>query len=274
MTSAFKTILGEISPDKPYNLHSHTQWCDGRAPIADMVATAVSEGFTHYGITPHSPIIVPSTCNMSRTSVLEYVAEFRRLKQEYEGRIKLFLSMEIDYLGPEWGPAHGYFQSLPLDYRIGSVHFVPNREGEQCDIDGPPEHFARNVAGKFGGDLRYVVETYFDHKLAMIRAGGFDMIGHFDKVSYNASCLQPGIDREAWFVDRVMEVIDAIGEAGIAAEINTKGRDSIGRFFPDERYWPELLRRGIPLVVNSDAHFPSKLNSGRDEALRLLASMQ
>ena len=69
--------------------------------------------------------------------------------------------MEIDYLNDDWGPANDYFQSLPLDYRIGSVHFIPTRGGDFVDIDGSPDRFVVNLRERFGGDLRYVVETFF-----------------------------------------------------------------------------------------------------------------
>lgn len=39
-----------------YNFHSHTQFCDGRFPMADFVVAAVDGGFTHYGFSPHSPV--------------------------------------------------------------------------------------------------------------------------------------------------------------------------------------------------------------------------
>lgn len=53
--------------------------------------------------------------------------------------------MEIDYLNDDWGPANDYFQSLPLDYRIGSVHFIPTRGGDFVDIDGSPDRFVVNL---------------------------------------------------------------------------------------------------------------------------------
>ncbi|MCM1028558.1 MAG: histidinol-phosphatase [Pseudoflavonifractor sp.] len=273
VSPSFQKILDELNPARPYTLHSHTQWCDGRATIDEMARAAHLAGMTHYGLSPHSPIPLPSSCNMSRTAVLEYLAEGARLKDEYEGKMKILLSMEIDYLSPQWSPAAEFFQDLPLDYRIGSVHFIPNQKGEYSDIDGSPQRFAAYLADRFGGDLRYVVDTFFDQTEAMIAAGGFDIIGHFDKIGYNASTIEPGIDRLPWYSRRMESLIRAIIDGGIAVEINTKAYPKTGRFFPAVEWWPVLIEARVPLVINSDAHFPELINAGRSEALAFLSAL-
>ena len=112
-----------INTGNLYNFHSHTQFCDGHAPMEDFVKEAIAERFTDYGFSPHSPIPFESPCNMSMAAVDMYINEFYRLKNMYGDKINLYMSMEIDYLGTQWGPANEYFDTLPLDYRIGSVHF-------------------------------------------------------------------------------------------------------------------------------------------------------
>lgn len=131
------TVKEIISSTRSYNLHSHTQFCDGRADMARFADAAVKAGYKHYGFTPHSPIPFHSPCNMEQSQVEEYISEFNRLKEEYRGRINLYLSMEIDYLGEAWGASHDYFSSLPLDYKLSSIHFIPVADGEtMIDVDG------------------------------------------------------------------------------------------------------------------------------------------
>lgn len=50
-------------------------------------------------------------------------------------------------------------------------------------------------------------------------------------------------------------------------EINTKAFAKRGCFFPDQEYFRLIRELGIPVVVNSDAHFPELINAGRLEAL-------
>ena len=150
-----------------YNFHSHTQWCDGKAPIAEMTLAAIDAGMEHWGFTPHSPVPIHSSCNMSHESVAEYLAEVKRLLTLHADRIHLYAAMEIDYLGPEWGPASDYFRHLPLDYRIGSVHFVPSDSG-YVDVDGRFESFREKMSTYFHDDIRYVVDTFYDLSLIHI----------------------------------------------------------------------------------------------------------
>lgn len=263
----FKTITA--STDR-YNFHAHTQFCDGRATMAEFADAAVDAGFLHWGFTPHSPITVESPCNMSRDNVPVFLDEVRRLQKLHDGRISFYAAMEIDYLGPQCGPALGYFQDLPLDYRIGSVHFVPTRRGEYVDIDGRFESFRRKMAQYFDDDINYVVNAFYDQSLAMLAAGGFDIIGHYDKIGHNAAHFRPGIEQEGWYQDRVNELTDAIIDSGITVEINTKARAEHGRFFPSMEHWDRLLDAGVTITVNSDAHYTDLINASRDEALQLI----
>ncbi len=262
-----------ISLTQGYNFHSHTQFCDGRDTIESIARAAVDCGVEHLGFTPHSPIPIPSPCNMSMASFESYRREIERVGELTAGKCRIYMGMEIDYLGPEWGPAHEYFVGLGLDYAIGSVHFIPNQKGECVDIDGPFADFNRRMDEYFNGDVRYVVETYYAQSQAMLAAGCFDVLGHFDKIGNNASNFSPGLEDEAWYQRLVSDFIDQIIASGVIVEINTKARVDFGRFFPGERYWQRLIDAGVPLMVNSDAHYAQKLQASRDDAFAILKSM-
>ena len=66
------------------------------------------------------------------------------------------------------------------------------------------------------------------------------------------------------------EMQPAIAEKGLMVEINTKSYHDLGTFYPNERYFPLLHSLGIRVQVNSDSHYPERINSGRPEALRAL----
>ena len=182
--------------------------------------------------------------------------------------------MEVDYIDASCGPASSYFRELPLDYTIGSVHFILDFEGEPVDIDGHFDSFRRKMSDHFRRDIDYVVETYFAQSRAMIEAGGFDILGHFDKVGQNASAYAPGIEDGSHYRSLVQGLIDMIVERDLTIELNTKARREHGRFFPGERYMPQLVGAGITILVNSDAHYPDRIESSRDEALNILAALR
>ena len=74
----FKRIAKE---SKLYNFHSHSPYCDGHAPIEDFIKEAIKMGFTHYGVSPHSPIPFFSPCNMAKEKVGDYLAEMNMVSK-------------------------------------------------------------------------------------------------------------------------------------------------------------------------------------------------
>ena len=123
------------------NFHSHCDFCDGHAPMEAFVREAISRGFEAYGISSHAPFPVQNSCNMRRERMADYLDEFRRLKQIYSSEIELYIGLEIDFLDDTFNPSIPYFQELPLDYRIGSVHYIVAPDGTPIDTDGPPSRF-------------------------------------------------------------------------------------------------------------------------------------
>lgn len=265
-----KSILADIGSSRRYTLHSHTEFCDGRATMEAFARKAVEEGFTHYGFTPHSPIPIISPCNMLKDNVSRYDREYYRIVSEYGDKVTFYKSMEIDYLGNEWGPANEYFSGLDLDYTIGSVHFIPTQDGQYVDIDGNFEGFKKKMSQHFRNDIRYVVETFYEQSCKMVESGGFDIIGHLDKIGSNAGYFQPGIETESWYQLLLDDLIQRVIDAGLTVEINTKAWGPHQRMFPHTDKWELLVRSGIPIVVNSDVHVPALINAGRDEAYSIL----
>ncbi len=264
-------LIELVADSRLYTLHSHTPYCDGHASVVEMADAAVAAGFTLYGFTPHSPLPIDSPCNMSKADVDAYLADVADVVRKHEGSGCTFLSgMEIDYLGREWGPSHPYFASLPLDYTIGSVHFIPSQEGDMVDIDGSFENFRRKMDVNFHGDIEYVVRTFFSRSADMIEAGGFDILGHFDKIAQNAGCYSPGIEDTPLYRRLVDGLIDMIADRRLLTEINTKAYSRFGRFFPAERHFRRIVDAGVPVLVNSDAHYPDLINASRNEAFERL----
>ena len=254
-----------------YNLHTHTQFCDGHATMEEFVIEAIDQGITHLGFTPHSPISVESPCNMSLESVPTYFDEVKRLRKLYGDRITLYTSMEIDYVSVGDGPASDYFRQLPLDYRIGSVHFIPaiDNPSVMVDVDGKFPDFKVRMGKYFNCDIEYVVKTFFSQMMAMVDEGGFDIVGHMDKIGFNASQYSENIEEEPWYDKLVIDLFENIMDHHLIIEVNTKAWLQRNRFYPNLKYFGMLKRFNAPVVFNSDAHYPTLLNSGRIEAMNL-----
>ena len=254
-------------PANRTNYHSHCSFCDGKAPMEEFIREAIRQGFTAYGISSHAPLPFDTAWTLDRNRVEDYLAEISRLKELYSDRIEIYAGMEIDYLDETSHPASPYFQDLPLDYRIGSVHLMRDNDGAFVDIDTRPEIFAERLREHFGNDLERLVQNYFAKLMHMVDTGGFDMVGHADKLYINAEHCQPGITARTWYKEIIRAYFERIARKGLMVEINTKKFKSAGRFSPSIEHFTLLKGLKIPVVVDSDAHIPQAIDSGRKEAL-------
>ena len=256
------------------NFHSHCTFCDGRSHPEDFVKFAISNKFRAYGFSSHSPLPFETFWNMSKGDMQEYIAEIDRLKKKYEGTIEIYIGMEIDFLDRTYNASIPYFQSLPLDYRISSIHFVPwasplLEENMVC-IDGAYKDFKEGIDNHFGGSIRRMTEAFFESSMQMVEAGGFDIVGHIDKMYMNGS-RHPDFDRHAdWYQKPFLGLLDLIARKGLIIEVNTKTKMRTGQTFPHIESYKELKKRNIPVMVNSDCHYPDLVNDGREATLALL----
>lgn len=252
------------------NYHSHCLYCDGRASMETFVQAAIASRFTSYGFSSHAPLPFSTRWAMEWTEINNYLAEFAQLKAKYATQIELYIGLEIDYLNEQSNPSIDRFINLPLDYRIASVHTLYNPAGELIDIDTSADKFAQLVDTHFDGDIVQVVHLYYNRLLRMVALGGFDIVGHADKIHYNACCYRPGLLDEPWYHALITHYFEQIAQRGYMVEINTKAYHTLGTFFPNQRYFGLLKSLGIRVQVNSDAHYPDRINSGRPEALAAL----
>lgn len=168
------------------------------------------------------------------------------------------------------GPSCSYIQSLPLDFRIGSVHFIPSDDGF-VDVDGRFEGFKAKMSRYFDNDIEAVVRLFYSQSIRMVESGGFEIIGHFDKIGHNASHFRPGIESEPWYMAEADRLADCIIANGCIVELNTKAYHQHNhRVFPSERLLKRVINGGATVIVNSDAHDPLLIESGRQEAFDLL----
>jgi histidinol-phosphatase (PHP family) len=202
---------------------------------------------------------------MVREAVDPYLSEIARLRDIHGEQMQVWQSMEIDYLSRDFGPHIDYFQRLPLDYRLASVHFVPNYDGIPIDCDGRYERFSQRLKEEFRGDIRYVVEKFFEHTLTMIEFGGFDILGHFDLVTKFGY-----IDEEdPRYRSLALEVLDSCLEICPIAEMNT-GAISRGYRktpYPAPFILDRIKEKGGKIILSSDCHNKDYLLCHFDECL-------
>lgn len=256
------------------NYHSHCTFCDGRSYPEAFVRFAIAKGFRAYGFSSHAPLPFETAWNMHIGDMPEYLAEIDRLKKKYEGQIEIYTGLEIDYLTDTYHAAIPYFKALPLDYRIGSIHYIPQTgrmiENEMLSIDGSFKKLHEGIEKYYHNNIRQFISDFYLSSMNMVDKGGFDIVGHADKVYMNMQRYEEFSFTEPWYQQLVTDYFHLIAEKGLIIEVNTKNLTRKGQTFPHIQLFPLLKHLNIPIQVNSDCHFPDLVNDGREEALKLL----
>ncbi len=101
------------------DLHSHTEWSDGRNTMKEMVSTAIDQGLEYLGITDHS---VSSTVanGLDEKQLLAQIKHVRKLDEETEG-ITLLAGSEVD-IRPDGSLDFSDEVLAQLDIVIASIH--------------------------------------------------------------------------------------------------------------------------------------------------------
>lgn len=256
------------------NYHSHCTFCDGRSIPEDFVKFAIANQFRAYGFSSHSPLPFETFWNMSKGDMPEYLQEIERLKGKYSDQLEIYVGLEIDYLDETYNASIPFFQKLPLDYRIGSIHFLPMSEqlteANMVCIDGSFREYAHSVERYFEGDIRLLVKQYYENMMKMIETGGFDIVGHMDKIYMNGYKYESFTFEEDWYERPFMACLDLAKEKELMVEVNTKNLVKKEELYPNSRYLSLLKEMDIPVMVNSDCHYPDLVNDGREKAFDLL----
>jgi len=169
--------------------------------------------------------------------------------------VELRLGIEIDFVpGAEERMDHDA-TVLPYDYVIGSVHRVDNEE-----IDRATDQRIYNRYETY--DL---YAAYYANVREAALSGRFEVLGHPDLIK---------IFR--YFPDRditpiLEETADAVAESGIVVDVNAAGlRKPIGEAYPSANFLKMFHRRGVPIVLSSDAHAPDQVALGYHMSLALV----
>lgn len=228
-------------PVLPYDYHMHTTHsCDGKASMAEMCRQAVAIAMPEIGFTDHFDRHPLDFCH-GYYEPDAYWADLEACRAAFPA-----LTIRA---GVEVGEPHRFMDEVkpvldahPYDYVIGSLHWVEN--GVVFD-----NRFFHNRT------VDQVAELYFTEMLAMVRHGGFDILGHLDVVRRHGFDFYGRFDIEP-YGDLVRPILRACIENGIAIEINTSGmRRALQQTFPGLpvlRWYREM--GGELLTVGSDAH--------------------
>jgi histidinol-phosphatase (PHP family) len=264
-------------------LHTHTDFCDGTADMETMCQAAFSKGFESIGFSSHAPILkktgIERRWHLPDEKIREYVDTALKTRKQWEGKLKVYLGLEVDYIQGLCGPMDADIQELPLDYIIGAVHYISSpKNGEFFTVDGPPEEFRFGLE-QFDNDGLALCKAYYNAYNSMVNAGGCDILAHLDLVKKNNDRFQFFSPQEPEYTKLLVKTADSIAQVRTASftpangrlpivEVNTGGiiRSYTAEPYPSLAILRLLKERNIPLTINADAHAPEHLGIGYETA--------
>ncbi len=196
------------------DLHLHTVGSDGMRTVEEMAEACLAAGYTHMGITDHSPALTVAS-GQSREQILRQVEQIRELNARLaaEGhRFTVLAGIEADILaGGNLDLPQGVFEQL--DFVIGAVH-----QGFSTDAD--------HMTGRI---------------VAALASGRVDILAH------PTGRLLLG---RAPYGIHIETVIEAALEHNVALEVNA----SPERLDLNDAHCRLARQRGALLSINTDAH--------------------
>lgn len=260
-----------------FNFHQHSNFSDGLDAPEKYVEKAIEFGFCALGFSEHSPLPFENPFSLKPKDVDSYIDTIDRLKIKYDGRIKLYRALEMDYIPGLSDDFSVWRKRCNTDYLIGSVHLVlpstfkPAKENLWF-TDGPKhETYDRGLEKFFEGDIRKAVKAFFNQTNQMIETQDFDVLGHMDKIKMHNRDRYFTED-ELWYQKLVDECLDLVKQKDLIVEVNTRGiyKKRSKSLFPDDITLRKVKNLNIPVLISSDAHHPSELNLGFKDAQQKL----
>jgi len=261
------------------SMHTHTFFCDGKDDVESMCCAAYENNLFAIGFSAHAPISRQigheSEWNLKEERVDEYITEVLAARKRWDGKLKVFLGYEADYIKGKRSPLDSDITVLNLDYLIGSVHYLfPENGADFFTVDGTLQEFEKGLKEGYNGDLNALMNSYYDAQMEMIKKGGFDILGHPDILKKNTKKInypnkQNLFENEK---ERQEEIATAISKTGIVIEVNTGGinRNKIDEVYPSLTFLKIIKKYNIPVIITADAHCAKDIRGNYDIAINTL----
>jgi histidinol-phosphatase (PHP family) len=233
--------------------HMHSSYSDGRSDPEDYITSAIAAGLSEIGFSEHLTLFRDlEDWNMNPGNISPYINHIESIRNKIKN-IRIKTGLEVDFFVGKEKEIGAFLADLPLDYIIGSVHYLGEKTVDVC-----PEFYE-------GKSINRLFESYFASVTAAASSGLFDIIGHCDLIRIYG--FKPSSDQEPLY--RVLAKTMKMNN--VAFEVNTNGRNRpLADFYPDRKFLHIFREENVPVCVNSDAHMPSRVGQYFDEAYELL----
>ncbi|MFM8740263.1 MAG: histidinol-phosphatase [Cytophagales bacterium] len=251
-----------------FNFHTHTNFCDGKNSIAEMVQTAEQNSLVSLGFSSHAP--VPFDCKwcMRSEQLTNYQHEIKQAKSP--STIEIYNGLEVDYIPNVIAPT-----DFALDYSIGSIHFVDQfKDNVHWEIDGNHQIFLKGLDEIFNNNIQACITRYFELTREMLIKATPTVLGHLDKIKIQNLEGKFFNESDKWYQREIKETVRILQSVGTIVEVNTRGiyQKKSTTTYPSPWVIDLLIEKNIPLTISSDAHHYSDLTNQFEETQHWLSA--
>ena len=232
--------------------HMHSLLSDGKNTYEEMIKQAISLGLDEIGFSDHV-CIKPVDWAISMVDLPVMTRQILELKERFADQITIRYGIEMDYFPGREDEIREVINGLPLDYVIGSVHFI---DDWNFDTD-------KSLYGKWSNDEVY--RMYYEIVQKMASSGLFDTVGHLDIIKKFR--IYPETDQ----TQLIEDTLKIIKENNLVVELNTGGLDRpCAEYTPSPKIIERCYHHHIPLTISSDAHKIGQIARHYASAIELL----
>lgn len=243
--------------------HVHTTYCDGQSTASQMAQSAWEKGFVSLGFSSHACQGYDPRYAMSEDGERGYMRDVNALREEYRGRMRIWLGVERDQ--------HAYADRSAYAYIIGSAHYIP-AGSRLVAVDGSAAVLREVCKTHYGGDGMALAHAYYEALSAYIPDYKPDIIGHFDLVRKHNRALGFFDEQDPAYLRMAKRAMETVYAGCALLEVNTGGMARAGAtepypILPLLEHWREL---GGRVILASDCHLASQIAFGYEKGLALI----
>ena len=247
------------------NLHTHSNFSDGKDKMEDIVNHALMLGFDSIGFSDHAVMDFHATGAMTTENAQKSLATANQLKEKYKGKISVFSGLENDLFSKQ--------DLSPYDYVIGSCHCVV-LNGEIIEFDWDEKRVKGVIDRLFNGNGMDFAKCYYENFSLLAETKRIDIVGHADLVTKHCENVKFFDETHPSYKEFAVKAVRKVFERCQVFEVNT---GAIARGYRTTPYpapfiMEELKRLEAKMIISSDCHNMQFLDCGFEKALSYVKS--
>lgn len=244
------------------NLHTHSQYDDGKDAIDEIVQKAQERGFTILGFSGHG-YYAKDDSSMTPEKTKQYIQDVRQAQQQAPNGLKIYLGIEEDSMAP--------IENVEdFDYVIGSVHYLEHN-GKIYPIDYSQEQFDEMLKEGYQNDINALAKDYYLAIERQAQNPNIQIIGHLDLIAkYNENQTYYCFD-DPKILSYAKVAIEQLVKAGKIFEMNSgaMARGYRNSPYPSIELLKLIYEANGKILINTDCHDKEYLDYGMQICLDL-----